>query len=78
MAEHHHHEEKKQKEESLFEKIADKIHGHDSGSDSNDDKPSAESSVKNKIWRLFGRDSDVHKCLGGGKRKKITVIIYFF
>ncbi|CAM8990485.1 unnamed protein product [Rhodiola kirilowii] len=62
MAEHH---EEEHKEESLLDKIADKIHGHDS-SDSDDDKPS-DSSVKDKIWRLFGRESDVHKCLGGGK-----------
>ncbi|KAL9670178.1 hypothetical protein QQ045_007729 [Rhodiola kirilowii] len=62
MAEHH---EEEHKEESLLNKIADKIHGHDS-SDSDDDKPS-DSSVKDKIWRLFGRESDVHKCLGGGK-----------
>uniref|UniRef100_A0A7N0SVP4 Reticulon-like protein n=1 Tax=Kalanchoe fedtschenkoi TaxID=63787 RepID=A0A7N0SVP4_KALFE len=58
--------EEEHKGESLLDKIADKIHGHDSSSDSDDDNPSA-SSVKAKIWRLFGRESDVHKCLGGGK-----------
>ncbi|KAL9683110.1 hypothetical protein QQ045_014925 [Rhodiola kirilowii] len=62
MSEHH---EEEHKGESLLDKISEKIHGHDS-SDSDDDKPS-DSSAKNKIWRLFGRESDVHKCLGGGK-----------
>lgn len=26
------------------------------------------SSLKNKVWRLFGREKPVHKVLGGGKR----------
>ncbi|KAE8662046.1 Reticulon-like protein B4 [Hibiscus syriacus] len=59
------HEEKKH-EESLMEKIADKIRGHDSSSDSDDDKPS-ESSIKAKVFRLFGREKPVHHVLGGGK-----------
>ncbi|CAM8906508.1 unnamed protein product [Rhodiola kirilowii] len=63
MSEHH---EVEHKGESLMDKIADKIHGHDSSSDSDNDKPSS-GSLKNKVWRLFGRESDVHKCLGGGK-----------
>ncbi|KAL4363624.1 hypothetical protein GQ457_04G037600 [Hibiscus cannabinus] len=55
-------------EETLMEKIAEKIHGHDSSSssDSDDDKPS-ESSVKAKVFRLFGRERPVHHVLGGGK-----------
>ncbi|KAK9293350.1 hypothetical protein L1049_021342 [Liquidambar formosana] len=54
--------------ESLMEKIADKIHGHDSSSsDSDDDKPSPVDAVKSKIYRLFGREKPVHKVLGGGK-----------
>ncbi|XWS48867.1 hypothetical protein CRYUN_Cryun13aG0113300 [Craigia yunnanensis] len=61
MAEH---EEKH--EESLMEKIADTIHGHDSSSDSDDDKPS-ESSIKTKVFRLFGRERSVHHVFGGGK-----------
>ncbi|KAJ6811842.1 reticulon-like protein B4 [Iris pallida] len=63
------------KHESLMEKIADTIHGHDSSSssssDSDDDKKSgpsaASSSMKAKVWRLFGREKPVHQVLGGGK-----------
>ncbi|EXC34329.1 Reticulon-like protein [Morus notabilis] len=70
MAETQHHHE-----ESLLEKITDKIHGHDSSSsssssDSDDDKKSeaqSSSSLKSKIYRLFGREKPVHKVLGGGK-----------
>ncbi|KFK33000.1 hypothetical protein AALP_AA6G316900 [Arabis alpina] len=68
MVEDHKHEE------SLLEKIAEKIHGHgDSSSshDSDDDKKStsssSSSSFKSKIYRLFGREKPVHKVLGGGK-----------
>ncbi|PON58239.1 Reticulon [Parasponia andersonii] len=55
--------------ESLVEKIADKIHGHDSSSssDSDDDKPSKVEAVQAKIFRLFGREKPVHKVFGGGK-----------
>lgn len=56
---------------SLMEKIADKIHGHDSSSThSHDHKPSP-ASVKSKIYRLFGREKPVHKVLGGGKSADI-------
>ncbi|KAF8077415.1 hypothetical protein N665_1038s0009 [Sinapis alba] len=63
MAEEHKHEE------SIMEKIAEKIHGHDaSSSDSDDDKKtSSPSSIKTKIYRLFGREKPVHKVFGGGK-----------
>jgi len=66
MAEHH------EKEESLMDKISEKIHGHDSSSSDSDhdEKPSAKSSsssVKSKIYRLFGREKPVHHVLGGGK-----------
>ncbi|KAL8138889.1 hypothetical protein V2J09_004890 [Rumex salicifolius] len=62
MAEH-----EESKGESVMEKIADKIRGHDSSSsDSDGDKPSP-SSLKSKINRLFGREKPVHKVLGGGK-----------
>lgn len=56
--------------ESLIEKIADKIHGHDSSSssDSDDDKRSKVEEVQAKIFRLFGREKPIHKVLGGGKR----------
>ncbi|XP_047340887.1 reticulon-like protein B1 [Impatiens glandulifera] len=53
-------------EESLMEKISEKLHGHDSSSsDSDNDKPS--SSLKSKVFRLFGREKPVHQVLGGGK-----------
>ncbi|CAH8384353.1 unnamed protein product [Eruca vesicaria subsp. sativa] len=65
MAEEHKHEE------SIMEKIAEKIHSHDSSSsssDSDDDKKHASpSSIKTKIYRLFGREKPVHKVFGGGK-----------
>jgi hypothetical protein len=58
--------------DSLKEKISEKIHAHDSSSssssDSDSEKPVSPSSVKAKIFRLFGREEPVHKVLGGGKR----------
>ncbi|CAN8325694.1 unnamed protein product [Cochlearia groenlandica] len=67
--------------ESLMDKISEKIHhgGGDSSSSSSssssDDekeekkkKPeSPSSSMKSKVYRLFGREKPVHKVLGGGK-----------
>lgn len=67
MAEHSEH-----KEESLMEKIADKIHfdrSSSSSSDSDSEVKPAAPPVKAKIWRLFGREKPVHHVLGGGKRK---------
>ncbi|CAH8310068.1 unnamed protein product [Eruca vesicaria subsp. sativa] len=55
------------KEESLMDKISEKIHHHDSSSDSEYEKPDSPSAVKSKIYRLFGREKPVHKVLGGGK-----------
>ncbi|XP_060218518.1 reticulon-like protein B1 [Lycium barbarum] len=70
------------KGESFIEKITDKIHGDDSSSSSSSDsdnetkKPAVKpevtaepetSSLKNKVWRLFGREKPVHKVFGGGK-----------
>lgn len=55
-------------EPSLLDKITEKLHGHDSSSDS--DSESAKpvlSSVKDKVFRLFGREKPVHSVLGGGK-----------
>ncbi|KAJ0049302.1 hypothetical protein Pint_15075 [Pistacia integerrima] len=82
-AEHHRQEAPA---ESVMDKITEKIHGHDgsssSSSDSDDDKKSPPSpSIKNKVFRLFGRERPVHKVLGGGKpadvflwrNKKISV-----
>ncbi|ESR52687.1 reticulon-like protein [Citrus sinensis] len=70
MADEHKHEEPAG--ESVKEKITEKIHGHDSSSsssssDSDDDKKSSASSLKTKVFRLFGREKPVHKVLGGGK-----------
>ncbi|KAK2650192.1 hypothetical protein Ddye_017681 [Dipteronia dyeriana] len=61
--------------ESVKEKIIETLHGHDSSSssssssdsDSDTKKPDSPSSVKAKIFRLFGRDRPVHHVLGGGK-----------
>ncbi|KAL8543551.1 hypothetical protein ACS0TY_004201 [Phlomoides rotata] len=64
MADHPKEEEKKG--ESLMEKIADKIHGHDSSSSSSDEDEKT-SSAKDKVYRLFGREKPVHKVIGGGK-----------
>lgn len=73
MAEHD-----ESKPESFVEKIAEKIHHHDSSSsDSDDDKP-APSSLKSKIYRLFGRDKPVHKVLGGGKRTIYFLLFEFY
>lgn len=62
-------ESKQSTMESVMEKISEKIHGHDSSSDSDSDheKPTSPSSVKAKIFRLFGRERPVHHVLGGGK-----------
>ncbi|KAG7956468.1 hypothetical protein I3843_11G125000 [Carya illinoinensis] len=80
MADEHHREEPKQ--ESLIEKISEKIPGvghHDSSSlDSGDEKKNSSSSsspppspspspMKSNIYRLFGREKPVHKVFGGGK-----------
>jgi len=67
MAEH----SEESKGESFIEKIEEKFH-HDSSSDSDNEKPkkseeASSSSIKDKIWRLFGREQPVHKVLGGGK-----------
>ncbi|CAF2039222.1 BnaA09g11380D [Brassica napus] len=61
MAEEHKHEE------SIMEKIAEKIHGHDNSSSSDSDDEKKASSIKTKIFRLFGREKPVHKVFGGGK-----------
>lgn len=70
-------------EESLMEKIAEKIHHHDSSSSSESEyeKPDSPSAVKAKIYRLFGREKPVHKVLGGGKCTDLPlsflVIVHF-
>lgn len=71
MADEHHPQEPK--EETLIEKISEKIHGHDDSSSSDDDKKSGSSpsSIQSQIYRLFGREKPIHKVLGGGKRTLI-------
>ncbi|KAF2297881.1 hypothetical protein GH714_004861 [Hevea brasiliensis] len=72
MAEH---KQEESVSESLMDKISEKIHSHDSSSSSssdsdNDEKSkstSSQSSMKSKIYRMFGREKPVHKVLGGGK-----------
>lgn len=58
--------------ESLLDKISEKLHGHDSSSDSDSEKPVI-SSVKDKAFRLFGREKPVHSVLGGGKRMNLCL-----
>ncbi|OAY62229.1 reticulon-like protein B5 [Manihot esculenta] len=64
--------------ESVMEKISEKIHGHDSSSSSDSDsdserKSDSPSSVKAKIFRLFGREKPVHKVFGGGKSADVLL-----
>ena len=65
-------------EESLMEKIAEKIHDSSSSSDSDHEKPESPSALKAKIYRLFGRERPVHKVLGGGLRTFSFYISLFF
>ncbi|GFP91469.1 reticulon-like protein b5 [Phtheirospermum japonicum] len=59
--------------ESLVDKLPDKLHGSDdtSSSSDSDSEPKEEtaspSPVKEKVYRLFGREKPVHKAFGGGK-----------
>lgn len=56
-------------EETLIEKVTERIHGDSSSSsDSDDDKPSHADALKSKVYRLFGRDKPIHHVLGAGKR----------
>ncbi|KAG4925640.1 hypothetical protein AAZX31_18G219900 [Glycine max] len=59
-------------DESLLDKITEKLHGHDSSSSSSSDSDSdsektVTSSVKDKVFRLFGRERPVHSVFGAGK-----------
>ncbi|GFY83296.1 reticulon family protein [Actinidia rufa] len=56
-------DEKESAVESVMEKITEKFHGDDSlsSSDSGDEKSPSPSSVKAKVYRLFGREKPVHK-----------------
>ncbi|KAH7550201.1 hypothetical protein ACOSP7_024588 [Xanthoceras sorbifolium] len=64
--------------ESVMDKISERFHGQNSSSSSSesgddDNKkssslpPPVSSSIKSKVFRLFGREKPVHKVLGGGK-----------
>ncbi|XP_042036631.1 reticulon-like protein B4 [Salvia splendens] len=68
MGDHERHKEE-EKEESLMEKIVDKIHNRDSSASSSDsgDEKKKTKSLKEKVYRLFGREKPVHKVFGGGK-----------
>lgn len=69
MADHDQiHKEEEKKEESFMDKLADKIHGSSSSSSDSDDDKKDSSTLKDKVYRLFGREKPVHKVLGGGKR----------
>ncbi|XVF50912.1 hypothetical protein PTKIN_Ptkin04bG0141700 [Pterospermum kingtungense] len=55
-------------EETLMEKITEKILGDSSSSsDSDDDNPSHAHALKSKVFRLFGREKPIHQVLGAGK-----------
>lgn len=82
MADHDHHKEEEEKKGgSLMEKIADKIHDHSSSSSSDSDDEKKTASLKDKVYRLFGREKPVHKVLGGGQRMltniKFVSLFYF-
>lgn len=72
------HEEAKSESliEKISEKISDKIHGHDSSSSSSDSDNDDTASLKNKIFRIFGRQKPVHTVFGGGKRMLILYGVF--
>ncbi|KVH91807.1 reticulon-like protein B1 [Cynara cardunculus var. scolymus] len=55
------------KAESLIEKIQNHKNSSSSSSSSDSDDDSKISSVKSKVFRLFGREKPVHQVFGGGK-----------
>ena len=60
--------------ESLIEKISEKSHEHDSSSSSDSDSEKTVASfVKDKVYRLFGREKPVHSVFGGGKRMNLSL-----
>ncbi|KAG2312293.1 hypothetical protein Bca52824_023850 [Brassica carinata] len=46
-----------------MEKISEKIHHRDDSSSDDEKKPSSPSSLKSKVYRLFGRKRTVHALL---------------
>ncbi|KAA3458787.1 reticulon-like protein B5 [Gossypium australe] len=73
--------EETESKQSAVESVMEKIHGHDSSSssdsDSDHEKPASPSSVKAKIYRLFGRERPLHHVLGGGKRTTSKLSFHF-
>ncbi|KAG4173975.1 hypothetical protein ERO13_A11G092850v2 [Gossypium hirsutum] len=69
-------ESKQSTVESVMGNIIGKIHDHDSSSDSDHKNPSSPSSVKAKIYRVFGRERPVHHVLAADlllwRNKKIS------
>lgn len=62
------------KSEKLHRQDSSSSSSSSSDSDTEKEKPAAESSVKDKIYRLFGRERPVHHVLGGGKRTYLISI----
>ncbi|OIW04837.1 hypothetical protein TanjilG_13685 [Lupinus angustifolius] len=61
--------------EKITDKISEKIHSHDSSSsdsDSDSEKTIA-SAIKEKVFRLFGREKPVHTVLGAGKAADVLL-----
>ncbi|KAM0939401.1 hypothetical protein DsansV1_C20g0162791 [Dioscorea sansibarensis] len=63
MAEH----AEESKVEALVEKIKEELHDSSSSDSDHEKSEPSSSSVKAKMFRLFGREQPVHKVLGGGK-----------
>ncbi|KAH7658243.1 Reticulon domain-containing protein [Dioscorea alata] len=63
MAEH----AEESKVEGLVEKIKEELHDSSSSDSDHEKSEPSSSSVKAKMFRLFGREQPVHKVLGGGK-----------
>lgn len=64
------HEQEPSFVESVKDKISETFHKDDSSSSDSDNegkKSSPVSDVKDKIYRLFGREKPIHMVLGGGK-----------
>lgn len=67
--------------DSVMEKVAEKLPGHDSSSSDSDDEKSKKpepSSISSSVKRLFGREKPVHTLFGGGKCNMFTFRFYFF
>ncbi|CAN0874960.1 Reticulon-like protein B5 [Linum grandiflorum] len=69
--------------ESVIDKISEKIHSHDSSSSSSSDSdsdsekkeaPDSSASVKDKMFRLFGRERLVHHVLV--EAKTVDVLLW--